>query len=85
MDEADPNFKWITDHCEDRQAFICKAPATQNGNTNCPDCGDATEPPGVCKWEGTADMFPSSVASLANEDLTLFTYHTYVIITYIDH
>ena len=46
---ADPNFKWDDQGCDNRKAFICKAPATQDGNTNCPDCGDATEPPGVCK------------------------------------
>ena len=45
----DPNFKWNDGPCDYKKAFICKATATQDGNINCPDCGDATEPPGVCK------------------------------------
>ena len=49
MHANDPNFKWNDDTCDERQAFICKARATQDGGTTCPDCGDATEPPGVCK------------------------------------
>ena len=46
---GDPNFKWDDQECGNRKAFICKAPATQDGNIDCPDCGDATEPPGVCE------------------------------------
>ena len=46
---TDPNFKWNDGPCDYKKAFVCKAPATADGDVNCPDCGDATDPPGVCK------------------------------------
>ena len=46
---ADPNFKWNDGPCDYKKAFVCKAPATEEGGLNCPDCGDATDPPGDCK------------------------------------
>ena len=52
MWSQDPNYKWNDCPCDGsigKNAFICKAPATADGDINCPDCGDATEPPGACK------------------------------------
>ena len=52
MWSQDANYKWNDCPCDGsigKNAFICKAPATADGDINCPDCGDATEPPGVCK------------------------------------
>ena len=46
---TDPNFKWNDGPCDYKKAFVCKAPATADGDVNCPDCGDATDPPGDCK------------------------------------
>ena len=43
---TDPNFKWNDGPCDYKKAFVCKAPATADGDVNCPDCGDATDPPG---------------------------------------